>query len=218
MGEPFRILLVDDHVLFRKGVASLIAGQPGMQVVGEAGDGLEAIRLARQLAPDLILMDIHMPRCSGLEAVGAITQAMPLMRVVMLTVSDDDRDLFTAIKNGAYGYLLKSVEPDQLFARIEGVRHGESPISGLLATRILDEFRQRQRAVRAVEVPDELSEREIEVLRLVVQGSTNREIAAALSVTENTVKIHLRNILEKLHLQNRTQAAAYALRHGLVDE
>jgi DNA-binding NarL/FixJ family response regulator len=216
--EPLRILLVDDHVLFRKGLAALLAPRQDMEVVGEAGDGLEAIARARETVPDVILMDIHMPECDGLEAVRIIKREMPHVHIIMLTVSDDDHDLFAAIKNGAEGYLLKNLEPYQLFDMLKGVRRGEAPISGTLAAKILQEFRQPdQKMARKPEVRDELTPREIEVLERVVEGSTNKEIAAALVIAENTVKIHLRNILEKLHLQNRIQAAVYAVREGLVD-
>jgi len=216
--EPLRILLVDDHVLFRKGVGALLAARQDMEVVGEAGDGLEAIARARETVPDAILMDIHMPECDGLEAVRVIKQEMPHVQIIMLTVSDDDRDLFAAIKNGAAGYLLKNLEPDQLFDMLEGIRRGEAPISGVLAAKILQEFRQPGQNIIAQE-PEEgtaLTPREIEVLERVVEGATNKEIAKALFIAQSTVKNHLRNILDKLHLQNRIQAAVYAVRQGLV--
>lgn len=217
--EPLRILLVDDHVLFRKGIAALLAARQDMDVVGEAGDGLEAIAQARETVPDVILMDIHMPECEGLEALKIIKREMPHVHVIMLTVSDDDSDLFAAIKNGAEGYLLKNLEPYQLFDMLEGVRRGEAPVSGAMAAKILQEFRQpNQSPARKPEVRDELTPREIEILERVVEGATNKGIAEVLVITENTVKIHLRNILEKLHLQNRIQAAVYAVREGLVDD
>ncbi len=217
--EPLRILLVDDHVLFRKGVTALLAPRRDVEVVSEAGNGCEAIAQARETVPDVILMDISMPKCSGLEAVRIIKREMPHVKIIMLTVSDDDRDLFTAIKNGADGYLLKTLEPYELFDMLEGIRHGEAPITGTLARKILREFRQTDQSLPPqFEARDELTSREIEVLELVVEGAKNREIAAALSISENTVKIHLRNILEKLHLQNRIQAAVYAVRQGLVGD
>jgi DNA-binding NarL/FixJ family response regulator len=217
--EPLRILLVDDHVLFRKGLAALLAARQDMEVIGEAGDGLEAIARARETVPDVILMDIHMPECDGLEAVRIIKREMPHVHIIMLTVSDDDCDLFAAIKNRAEGYLLKNLEPYQLFDMLEGVRQGEAAISGTLAAKILQEFRRlNQSMVPKPEVRDELTPREVEVLERVVEGATNKEIAEALVVTENTVKIHLHNILEKLHLQNRIQAAVYAVREGLLDD
>lgn len=217
--EPLRILLVDDHVLFRKGVAALLATRPGMEVVAEAGDGFEAIACAREMMPEVILMDISMPKCDGLEAVQAIKREMPHVRIIMLTVSDDDGDLFKAIKSGADGYLLKDLEPRQLFTMLDGVRRGEVPMSGVVAARILQELRQPDGpSAGRQELREELTPRETEVLAEVVKGATNKEIAAALSITENTVKIHLCNILDKLHLQNRIQAAVYAVREGLVGD
>jgi DNA-binding NarL/FixJ family response regulator len=190
-----------------------------VQVVGEARDGLEAIEQARATMPDIVLMDIHMPRCTGLEAIPQILQSCPQTRIVMLTVSDDDQDLFTAIKSGAFGYLLKDIEPSLLFLMLDGVRRGEAPIAGVMATKILNEFRQREKSAEpANPVLDELTSREAEVLGLVSNGASNREIAASLSITENTVKMHLRNILDKLHLHNRVQATAYAVRQGLADQ
>ncbi len=216
MQQPLRILLADDHNLFRKGIDALIAARTDMQVVGQASDGLEAIELARTTQPDIVLLDIHMPRCSGLEAIPYILHRVPNTRIVMLTVSDEDRDLFAAIKAGAFGYLLKDLEPDQLFILLERVRLGEAPIAGIMATKILREFRQMDPAPAPLPASDLLTEREAEVLNLVANGATNREIAAALSISENTAKMHLRNILDKLHLQNRTQATAYAVRQGLA--
>lgn len=219
MTQPLRILLADDHVLFRKGLIGLIAARNDMQVVGEASDGLQAIELARATKPDIVLLDINMPRCSGLEAIPGILRDVPQARIVMLTVSEEDDDLFTAIKNGAYGYLLKDLEPQLLFDMLEGVRRGEAPVAGITASKILHEFRQMEPSpAPTAELPDQLTARECEVLKLVANGATNREIGLALSVTENTIKVHLRNILDKLHLQNRIQAAVYAIRQGLMDD
>ncbi len=218
MQQPLRILLADDHILVRKGMAALIAARQDMQVVGEASDGLQAIALARETKPDIVLLDIHMPRCSGLEAIPHILEGAPGTRIVMLTVSEEDRDLFTAIRSGAFGYLLKDMEPQQVFAMLEGVRRGEAPIAGAMAAKMLQEFKRMDpNAAPHTEATDELTEREHEVLRLVAQGATNREIGAVLAITENTAKMHLRNILEKLHFQNRIQATAYAVRQGLAD-
>lgn len=217
--EPLRILLVDDHVLFRKGIASLLHARQDFQVVGEAGDGVEAVRIAHETVPDVILMDVNMPNRDGLETVKIIKQEMPHVQIVMLTVSDDDEDLFEAIKNGAKGYLLKNLEPQQLYNMLNGIRQGEAPISGMMASKILQEFRQPHSDQPAqADSSDELTGREIEVLEQVVTGATNKEIAATLNITENTVKIHLRNILEKLQVQNRIQAAVRAVRQGLVDD
>jgi DNA-binding NarL/FixJ family response regulator len=214
-----RILLVDDHVLFRKGVAALLAPRSDIQVVGEASDGLEAIEVARSTFPDIILMDIGMPNCNGLEATRHIKREMPHIQIVMLTVSDDDQHLFEAIKSGAQGYLLKDLEPSQLYLMIESISRGEAPLSGAIAAKILKEFTQPiQDSAQNPEIIDALTERETNILELVVEGMTNKEIAANLVISENTVKIHLRNILEKLHLQNRIQAAVYAVRQGLVDK
>lgn len=209
-----RILLVDDHILFRKGLAQLLNSQPDFQVVGEAGDGFEALDKARELMPDLILMDINMPGCDGREATRLIKQALPYVVIVMLTVSDDDQDLFAALKNGAQGYLLKKMDPEDLFAQLRGLARGEAPLSRLLASRILNEFSRTAAPDAACE--RELTARERQVLQHVALGLTNREIAEKLVLSENTVKNHLRNILAKLHLENRVQAAAYALREGLV--
>ena len=212
-----RILLVDDHVLFRKGVAVLLSRRPSIQVVGEAGDGIEAIKVARETLPDVILMDIEMPKCDGLEATRRIKREMPHVKIVILTVSDDDQNLFEAIKSGAQGYLLKDLEPYQLYDLLESVSRGEAPLSGVVAAKILKEFTQlNQGSSQTSEAVDELTPREIDILELVVEGKTNKEIAYKLNISENTVKIHLRNILEKLHLQNRIQAAVYAVRRGLV--
>lgn len=214
-----RILLVDDHVLFRKGVAALLARRPEMEVVGEASDGLEAITAAREIIPDLILMDINMPKCDGLEATRMIKRELPHAKIVILTVSDDDQNLFEAIKSGAQGYLLKDLEPTKLYDLLESVSRGEAPLSGVVAAKILKEFaRPNKDPAPMPEMIDELTPRETDILQLVVDGKTNKEIAASLFITENTVKIHLRNILEKLHLQNRIQAAVYAVRQGLVNE
>jgi len=214
-----RILLVDDHILFRKGLVALLATRPDIQVVGEAGDGLEAIAAAQDLLPDVILMDINMPKCDGLEATRQIKSEMPHVKIVILTVSDDDQNLFEAIKSGALGYLLKDLEPNQLYSLLENIPRGDAPLSGAIATKILKEFtRFNPASLEKPEVIDELTSRQISILQLVAEGKTNREIASELYISENTVKIHLRNILDKLHLQNRIQVAVYATRQGLVNE
>jgi DNA-binding NarL/FixJ family response regulator len=210
---PIRILLVDDHSLFRMGVASLLSAEPGFEVVGEAADGQEAIEGARRLMPDLILMDLSMPGVDGLEATRRIKEEMPYVRIVMLTFSDDARDLFEAIKSGAHGYLLKKIDPQAFFETLRGAVNGEAAISPEMATKLLTEFAKL--AGRAPESPapqTTLSPRENQVLDLITHGKTNKEIAAALAIAEGTVKNHMRNILEKLHLENRVQAAAFALR------
>ncbi|MDP2935212.1 MAG: response regulator transcription factor [Dehalococcoidia bacterium] len=215
--KRLRILLVDDHVLFREGIASLVAARTDMEVVGQAVDGLEAQEKARQLKPDLILMDIRMPNCDGLEATRRIKAEWPEARIVILTVSEEDADLFEAIKAGAQGYLLKNLRPAALFELIQGVSKGEAPISPSLAAKIIREFVQAtQRSAPQGTTEVNLTGREKQILQYVAQGASNREIATYVCITEGTVKNHLHNILEKLHLHNRAQAAAYALREGLI--
>jgi two-component system, NarL family, nitrate/nitrite response regulator NarL len=214
---PIRVLLVDDHALFRKGIASLLAAEPGFEVVGEAHDGLQAVEYARELMPDLIVMDLNMPRAGGPEATRRILEELPYIKIVILTVSEDDEDLFEAVRCGAHGYLLKKIEPKALFDTLRGVMRGEASISRSMAAKLMGEFsRQNTRAVSGEERRPELSPREIGVLEFVAQGKSNKEIATALDIAENTVKNHLKNILEKLHLENRVQAATYALRQGLL--
>lgn len=216
-----RLLIVDDQALFREGLASLLGSQEDITVVGQAGDGIEAVELVRALQPDLVLMDVNMPQMNGLEATREILRESPSVRIVILTVSDDDDDLFAAIKAGAVGYLLKNMRADSLFERLRGAIRGEAALSPILAARVLEEFaRQRQPETSAAKPPSESSElsvRERSVLQLVINGASNREIAAELDIAESTVKRHLHNILEKLHLENRIQAAAYAMRKGLID-
>ena len=203
-----RVLIVDDHPLFRDGLATLLHAR-GMEIVGEANNGAEALEQARALLPDLILMDIHMPQMDGLEATRLIKLEMPATKIVILTVSDDDENLFEAVKSGAHGYLLKNMPSQQFFETLTGVANGDAPIQRGLAEKILNEFAERASA-------EELTDREKQVLSLVAEGATNRDIASRLNVSENTIKFHLKNILEKLHLRNRAQAAAYAIRAGLL--
>ena len=211
-----RILLVDDHTLFRQGIQALLDTRPNIVIVGSAADGNEAIALARETLPDVILMDIEMPHCDGLQATRQIKREFPNIKIVILTVMDDDT-VFEAIKCGAEGYVLKSVEAYQLFDMLEGLSLGEAPFSGTIAARILREFTySTASAHEATPIREELSRREHEVLELIVSGKSNKEIAGALVITENTVKKYLENILSKLHLQNRIQAAVYAVSQGMV--
>ncbi|HEX7950773.1 MAG TPA: response regulator transcription factor [Candidatus Limnocylindrales bacterium] len=223
-----RILLADDHPLFRDGVASLLRSW-GHEVVGQAGNADEAVGLCASLRPDLVLMDVRMPG-SGLAATRAISATRPTGErpaIVMLTASEDEDDLFDAIKAGAQGYLLKNLESSQFRAMLEAVERGEAAITPATAVRIIEEYRHREPAfgvapgrAMAPEVTtdgvDRLTERELEVLRLVTEGLRNKEIAARLGVSENTAKFHLRNILEKLHAGSRTELATRAVREGLV--
>jgi DNA-binding NarL/FixJ family response regulator len=210
-----RILIADDHALFRDGLRSLMEAH-GVEVVAEAANGQEAIDLARQHRPDIVLMDLTMPVMGGLAATRAISAEMPETNVVVLTASEEDADLFEAVKSGAQGFLPKDLEADQFFALLEGVAEGAPAFTPALARKLLQEFAQPT-IVRESSLPTGLTDREREVLELLVQGvTTNRELAARLYVSENTVKYHLRNILDKLHLQNRAQVIAYAMRHGIV--
>ena len=214
---PVRILLVDDQLLFRKGLRALIEDEEDMEVVGEAADGAQALDRARSAKPDVVLMDIHMPVCNGVEATRMIKAERPDIKVIALTVSDEDDDLFEAIKSGAAGYLLKDLRPEELFDLIRGVLRGETPISPAVAGKLLSEFRRRPWRDPTDDTAGwDLTPRELEVLQLVTEGLSNAEIAGRLFIVEGTVKNHLHNILEKLHLENRLQAATYAMREGLV--
>ncbi len=214
--EPVRILLVDDHLLFRKGLTRLLDVQPDFHVVAEAPDGLVALERARELRPDLVLMDISMPHCDGLEATRRIKAQIPDVKVVILTVSDDEHDLVTAVKYGADGYLLKDIQPEELFQHIRCVGQGETPLSRGLTRKLFNQLALRSRPVPEPAAAAVLSQRECEVLALVVEGFTNRRIGNELGITRNTVKNHLRSIYAKLRVDNRTQAAAQAVRSGLV--
>jgi len=256
-----RVVLVDDHRLMREGLKSYLAGR-GVEVIGEGSNGRDGVRLARELQPDVLLMDLSMPEMNGLEATRLIKAERPEQVVVILTASEADADLFEAVKSGAQGYLLKNLEPEQLVGQLEAAARGEAALTPALAARILAELArtagggsasptdgagvQPGPAVPAHQEPPEnrrapperaspdpagaadrlpapeevepLTAREREVLDLVVQGSSNREIAEVLVVTDNTVKYHLKNILQKLHLHNRAQVVAYALRRGLAGD
>ncbi len=211
-----KVLLVDDHILFRRGLAALVAGREGVEVVGEAGDGYEAVEKAVALRPEVVLMDIQMPLCDGVQATRAITSRMPETKVLILTVSDEDDHLFDAIKAGAHGYLLKNVQPEALTQAIAGVIRGEAPISGAVASKLLREFSVVRSDPSTPLGDSRLSQREQEILALVARGASNKEIAARLVITEGTVKNHLHNILSKLHVRNRAEIAAYAVRQGIL--
>ncbi|RMH22754.1 MAG: DNA-binding response regulator [Acidobacteria bacterium] len=211
-----RLIIADDHALFRDSLRSLLTAR-GFEVVGEAADGRQAVELAKRLSPDVVLMDLSMPELDGLAATRLLSAECPQVKVVVLTASSDDADLFEAIKSGAEGYLLKNLESDKFFALLEGVAKGEPALTPALARKLLKELAQPSKSPKN-EDPDALTARETEVLELMVQGVTsNRSLARKLGVSENTVKFHVRNILDKLHVHNRAQVVSYALRHGIVD-
>jgi len=211
-----RILIADDHSLFRESLRSLLVSR-GFEVVGEAREGREAVELARRLQPDIVLMDLSMPGLDGLAATRLMAAEMPQVKVVVLTGSDEDANLFEAIKSGAQGYMLKNLESRDFFALLEGVGRGEPALTPHLAGKLLQEFARPPRPAAEFHDPDALTEREREVLELLVRGVTsNRKLAKQLGVSENTVKFHVRNILDKLHLHNRAQVVGFALRHGIV--
>ena len=245
---PLRVVLVDDHRLIREGLKSFLTGR-GVEVVGEGGNGRDGVRLARELRPDVLLMDLGMPEMDGLEATRLIKAERPEQVVVILTASEAESDLFEAVKSGAQGYLLKSLDPEQLVGQLEAAARGEAALTPALAAKILTELARtaaagpsslgpppapsphpapgavgaaRQpgqvdgpRSRPALDEVEPLTARERDVLDLVVRGASNREIAEALVVTDNTVKYHLKNILQKLHLRNRAQVVAYALQRGI---
>ncbi len=216
-----RILLADDHALFRDGVASLLTAW-GHQVVGQVADGEAAVAVAETLLPDLVLMDVAMPGGGGLAATRRLAAAAPGVAIVMLTASEDIDDLFAAIKAGARGYLLKNLESAELRGMLLAIERGEAAITPAIAGRILTELARPEPVAAPTPDagrpdPDRLTEREMDVLRLVVAGMRNKEIATDLGISENTAKFHLRNILDKLHAQNRAEVVARAMRDGLVD-
>jgi DNA-binding NarL/FixJ family response regulator len=215
--EPIRVAVVDDQELFRRGLTMLLQVEDDIEVVGEAGDGVAATELAASAVPDVILMDVRMPKRSGIEACVAIKDVAPTAQIIMLTVSDEEADLYDAVKNGASGYLLKDSSIDEVAQAVRVVADGQSLISPSMAIKLLDEFKQMSRSDRQQVPTPRLTERELEVLKLVAQGLNNREIAKQLFISENTVKNHVRNILEKLQLHSRMEAVMYAVREKLLD-
>ncbi|NDJ60886.1 MAG: response regulator transcription factor [Chloroflexi bacterium] len=213
MSESIRIVLADDHAIVRKGLRTLIMSEPEMEVVAEAADGVEVVELVRQHQPDVILLDMVMPRQSGLEAIVQIKKENPEARILVLTSFAEDDKVFPAVKAGALGYLLKDSSPEQLIQAIRDVHRGESSLHPAIALKLIREL-SRPSDLPPTEEP--LTEREVEVLKLVAQGLTNHEIADKLVLSERTVGNHIGNILSKLHLANRTQAALYALREGIA--
>ena len=216
--EQIRILLVDDQPLFRGAIAALLAGQDDMVVVGEAENGLEAVEKACALVPDLVVMDIEMPIMNGVEATRLIRERLSAVKVVMLTVSETDDHVFDAIRFGAHGYLLKDLRPEQLYDLIRSVMRNETPLSPAIAGRLLKEIQsgatKRNSSLTPPQEPS-VTRRELEVLQFVAEGLSNKEIGKRLWITEGTVKNHVHNALEKLHMENRIQATAYIVRQGL---
>ncbi|GAB3029172.1 DNA-binding response regulator [Nocardioides flavus (ex Wang et al. 2016)] len=215
--EPVRVLVVDDQELFRRGLIMLLSGDTDIEVVGEAADGITATELATTTAPDVILLDVRMPRRTGVEACRAIKEAVPATKIIMLTVSDEEADLYESVKNGAAGYLLKDSSIEEVAQAIRVVNEGQSLISPSMAVKLIDEFKQMSKPEREQGPALRLTERELEVLRLVAKGLNNREVAKELFISENTVKNHVRNILEKLQLHSRMEAVMYAMREKLLD-
>lgn len=211
--QNIRVLIADDHAVVREGLRTLITAKPGMELVGEAADGVEAVLKARSLQPDVILMDMVMPTKNGLEAIMDIKKENPKARILVLTSFDDDENVFAAIKAGALGYLLKDSSPQQLLQAIRDVNDGQAALHPAIALKMIRELNQASDLPLAEEP---LTDREMETLRLVAQGLTNQEIADRLVISERTVGKYVSQILEKLHLANRTQAALYALRRGLA--
>jgi DNA-binding NarL/FixJ family response regulator len=217
-GDPIRVLIVDDHALFRRGLEMVLQQETDIEVVGEAGDGTEATERAVETTPDIVLMDVRMPRRGGIEATTAIKELVPSAKIIMLTISDEEGDLYDAIKAGAMGYLLKEIPVEEVAGAIRAVNGGQSLISPSMASKLITEFATMRRGDDPRQVPaPRLTERELEVLKLVAKGLANRDIAKQLYISENTVKNHIRNILEKLQLHSRIQAVAYALREKILE-
>ena len=220
--DVIRVLIVDDHALYRRGLQTVLAVEEGIEIVGEAADGVEAVDRAEEIVPDVIVMDVGMPKRGGIEACRVIKQRVPSARILMLTSSEDEANLFEAVRAGANGYLLKDVPPEEVAAGIRGVFQGQSLLSPLMASKLLEEFKAiSQKDVPPAPTPGlelpRLTHRELEILRSVAKGKLNREIGAELFISENTVRNHIRNILDKLQMHSRMEAAMYAVRQRLID-
>ena len=217
--EPIRVLVVDDHALFRRGLQMVLEQETDIEVVGEASDGSEAIKCAVETLPDIVLMDVRMPRRGGIDACTAIHDAVPSAKIIMLTISDEEADLYEAIKAGAMGYLLKEISIEEVASSIRAVHGGQSLISPSMASKLLTEFASMvKRTDERQQLPTpRLTDREMEVLKLVAKGLINRDIAKELFISENTVKNHIRNMLEKLQLNSRMEAVIYAVREKLLE-
>jgi DNA-binding NarL/FixJ family response regulator len=217
--DRIRLMIADDHELFRRGLRMVLEDEEDIEVIGEAGDGQVAVELAREHAPDVVVMDVRMPGLTGIEAARRVKEEEPGTKILMLTISDEEDDLYEAIKAGANGYLLKEISIDEISHAVRSVHSGQSLISPSMASKLLDEFAAMiKKEEEKEEVPaPRLTPREMEVLEHVAQGMNNREIAKALFISENTVKNHVRNILEKLHLHSRMEAVVYAVREKLLE-
>ncbi len=216
--EPIRVAVVDDQELFRRGLVMLLSVEDDIEVVGEASDGYEAAEIAASLVPDVVLLDVRMPKRTGIEACAAIKEVAPSANIIMLTVSDEEADLYEAIKSGASGYLLKDASIDQVAQAVRLVADGESLISPSMAAKLLEEFKLIASAgSKPDSIAPRLTQRELDVLKLVARGLNNKDIATDLFISENTVKNHVRNILEKLQLHSRMEAVMYAVRAKLLD-
>lgn len=213
---PIRVLIIDDHTLFRSGIRLVLQRQEGFEVVGEAGSGLEGVKDAKRLNPDVVLLDLHMPDMSGLETIPLLKDEAPNAQIVMLTVSEDAEDLLEALRIGARGYLLKNIDTDFLLQSIRRAAAGESVMSPQMAGKLADAMRAPAKGQAADAV--KLSPREREIIVKLARGDSNKEIARELDLSESTVKIHVQGILRKLNLASRVQAAVYAVEHGLVVE
>jgi two-component system NarL family response regulator len=217
--RTIRVVIVDDHALFRRGLDRVLADEPDIAVVGEAGDGIEAVARVRELTPDIVIMDVRMPRATGIEAARTIRTAVPETKVIMLTVSDEASDLYEAVRAGVNAYLLKEVAIGEVADAVRAVAAGHSLVSPSMASKLFTEFTALADGAddRRESFAPRLTERELEVLKLVAKGLSNREIGAELFIAENTVKNHVRNILEKLQLHSRMEAVLYAVREKLLD-
>ncbi|HUA28130.1 MAG TPA: response regulator transcription factor [Streptosporangiaceae bacterium] len=219
--EPIRAMIVDDHALFRRGLEMVLEEEQDIELVGQASDGAEAVEKAAESLPDVVLMDIRMPRSSGIEACRAMKEAAPSAKIIILTISDEEEDLFEAIRAGASGYLLKDIPLDEVADAVRAVHGGQSLINPSMAGKLLTEFAtlaRRDDEERAQELPaPRLTEREMQVLKLVARGMNNRDIAKELFISENTVKNHVRNILEKLQIHSRMEAVMVAVREKLIE-
>lgn len=216
--KPIRILIIDDHTLFRNGIKLVLQRHEGFDVVGEAGDGLEGVKRAKQLKPDVVLLDLHMAGTGGLEALRLLVEDVPEAQVIMLTVSEDADDLLETLRSGARGYLLKNIDTDFLLESIRRAAQGESVMSPQIAHKLADSLRAPQKdAVAMPDIsPDKLSPREREIIVMLARGASNKEIAKTLDLSESTIKIHVQGILRKLNIAKRVQAAVYAVEHGLI--